>query len=435
MIKAQLKILVIYFKWKTSRDRNTINEHLYSFRRYVKGVKFHYFNGANGIPQYLTKVRYDAVIIHYTFLAMRMSENFYSRWVKTLSNLKLISGYKTAIPQDEYDGSDTLCKFFKEYDIRTVFSCFSAEDYQKVYPVSKVELEHIISVFAGYIDEEAVENVKKLAVDYTKRPIDLGYRARRLPYWLGRHGQIKHEIGQVFKNRTMGSDLVVDIATGEKEAFLGSDWYRFLGMCKAVLGCEGGASLLDSNGEIVSKVDRYCAEHPEANFDEVERNCFQGKDYNIGLFTISPRHFECAATKTCQVLMEGEYSGILFPGIHYIEVKKDYSNVDHVIEILHDTEYCKKIAEKAYQDIVQSGKYSYRVFANDIIRHIKTKVKDINEYADNDERYFIWLGKYLYLREKIEPALVKIFYLWLAVKLFKFDIFKKALLKIKKKPS
>jgi len=427
-----VKVLVIYFRWKKSGDRNTINEHLYSFKRYVKNVQFHYFNAANGIPWYLTIVKYDGVILHYTFLATRWSRDFYRKWRKTIQNLKRISGYKIAIPQDEYAESEALCELFKDYDVRTVFTCFSPEDYEKVYPKEKVNLEHIETVFPGYIDEEAAEEVMKFCADDKKRSIDLGYRARKLPYWLGRQGQIKHEIGQVFKERTMESELVVDICTGEKSVFFGNDWYKFLANCKTVIGCEGGASLLDSTGEIRSKVEHYTREHPDATFEEVERTCFSEKDNNIKLFTLSPRHFECAITQTCQVLMEGEYSGIFSPGVHYIEVNKDYSNIDSVIEKMHDSEYCYKIAENAFQDIVQSGKHTYRVFANNIIAHIKNKVKK-DTISDNDGQYFYWLGKYLALREKLEPILVKIFYVWLAFKFLKFGVFKKALNKFKEK--
>ncbi|MBT8506740.1 hypothetical protein B1F79_04690 [Coxiella-like endosymbiont of Rhipicephalus sanguineus] len=49
-------------------------------------------------------------------------------------------------------------------------------------------------------------------------------------------------------------------------------------------------------------------------------------DYN----QISPRHFEAVATKTLQILYEGEYSNILKPWVHYVPLKKDYSNFDEV---------------------------------------------------------------------------------------------------------
>jgi hypothetical protein len=413
-----MKILVLYFKWRHKKGRNTVDEHLYSFRKYVRGVKFHYFNAANGIPWYLSLCDYDAVILHYTFLAIRWRKDLYTEWMKTVKNLKKISAYFLAIPQDEYAESSALCDFFKEYGVRTVFTCFSPEDYEKVYPREKVDLDQVFTVFPGYMDEDAA---KRLHIAYGKskhRPIDLGYRARKVPYWLGRHGQYKHEIGEVFAERASGSGLKLDISTGEENVFLGKEWYKFISRCRAFLGCEGGASLFDPTGAVRYSVERYLEDHPGASFQEVEKNCFPGKDYNINLFTLSPRHFECAITKTCQVLLEGKYGGIFLPGVHYIEVKKDYSNIDDVIEQIADVRHCKQIAENAYRDIVQSGRYTYRVFAEQVISHIAEKVeKEIRQRAVN-QRFYLVVGRYLSFREYLEPALVKMFYAWFGIKFY-----------------
>jgi hypothetical protein len=428
-----VRILVLYFKWKKYRDRNTIDEHLFCFRRYVKDVQYHYFNAANGIPWYLTMVNYDAVILHYTFLAIRWREDLYKEWLKTVKSLKKISGYIVAIPQDEYAEAAALYEFFREYGIRTVFTCFSSNDYDTVYPNERVKLDKKITVFPGYIDEEAAKRLSSRYGENNDRPIDLGYRARKLPYWLGRHGQFKYEIGNVFAKRMKNSGLKVDISTDEKDVFPGSSWYDFLGRCRAVLGCEGGASLFDPTGKIRMKVEAYIKNHPDASFKEVEEYCFPSQDYNIRLFTLSPRHFECAITKTCQILLEGDYGGIFSPGIHYIELKKDYSNIDQVIEHLRDAEYCKQIAENAYRDIIESKRYTYRVFANQVIDHISNKVGKVGFGARKKEQekpYFDLLKKYLFLREFVEPILVKVFYVWFGFRLFKTRIIKRTLGKL-----
>ena len=92
------------------------------------------------------------------------------------------------------------------------------------------------------------------------------------------------------------------------------------------------------------------------------------------LFAISPRHFECAMTKTCQVLVEGDYQGVLEPGRHYIELKRDYSNLDEVIEKIQDRELCEQIAERAYEEVVASGKYTYRLLAEQVAAHLPNQL-------------------------------------------------------------
>jgi hypothetical protein len=428
-----MKILVVYMKLGNFKDRNTIDESLFSFRRYVKNANFYYFNAANGIPRYLTRIAFDGVIFHYTFLAARWSKNFYKRWSKTLKNLKELKGYKVAIPQDEYAETETLWELLLESGVKTVFTMASDDEHHKLYPPERVPLEHLFTVFPGYVDEFAVEKVKAYCKSDQNRTIDLGYRARKLPYWLGRHGQLKHEIGEIFQERSKGTGLRTDISTDGRDVFLGDGWYRFLCSCRAVLGCEGGVSLFDPTGKVRVDVEQYVKENPQASFEEAEKNCFAGMDHNIRLFSLSPRFFECAITKTCQVLLEGKYAGVLLPGIHYIELKKDYSNVDEVIEVLRDQKYCSGIAEKTYNDIVKSGKYTYRVFANQVVNHI-AEASNITQTGEGKKcRRLLMLKNYLIIRELLEPLLVKFFYGWLGIKLYKGEIIETLFRKIKEK--
>jgi hypothetical protein len=236
---------------------------------------------------------------------------------------------------------------------------------------------------------------------------------------------LKREIGEVFLERTQRTGLKVDISMDDEAVLRGHEWYRFLSQCRAVLGCESGASLLDPSGQIRRKVEEYVQDKPKVTFDEVERECFPGQDYNIRLFTLSPRHFECAITRTCQVLLEGDYAGILSPGVHYIEVKSDYSNIDEVIELLHDADYCGQIADNAYRDIVLSGKYTYRAFANHVVDLIAERVEGSEEKTSMGDSHCLLLSRYLSFREYAEPILVKLFYVWLGIKLYRTKLFKK----------
>ena len=49
---------------------------------------------------------------------------------------------------------------------------------------------------------------------------------------------------------------------------------------------------------------------------------------------ISPRCFEAAALRTLMVMYEGEYAGILEAGRHYVELKRDHSNIDEVVSAI-----------------------------------------------------------------------------------------------------
>lgn len=138
-------------------------------------------------------------------------------------------------------------------------------------------------------------------------------------------------------------------------------------------------------GCIAKNVDAYCRKNPEASFEEVEARFFPGQDNYIHLFALSPRHFECAMTETCQVLVEGDYSGVFEPGVDYIEIKKDFSNIPEVIEKIKDVDYCEQIAKNCYRHVVESGKYTYEGFVNTIINIIKkeTTIQEVNVVSNS----------------------------------------------------
>jgi hypothetical protein len=134
-----------------------------------------------------------------------------------------------------------------------------------------------------------------------------------------------------------------------------------------VIGCESGTSIVDPTGKIKEAVDQYVERYPTASFEEIEAQCFPGADGMHVLNAISPRHLEVCATRSCQILVEGDYDSILLPNIHYIPVKKDLSNLSSILASLGNEARRLRIVENAYRDIVASGKYTYRTMVHQII--------------------------------------------------------------------
>jgi len=61
--------------------------------------------------------------------------------------------------------------------------------------------------------------------------------------------------------------------------------------------------------------------------------------------------------------VEGRYSGILEPEVHYIPLKRDLSNIREALERLRDEPRLAEMAERAYQDVYLSGRFTYGRFA------------------------------------------------------------------------
>ena len=230
-----MKILVLYFQIGRKKDRIHVHEHLFSFRNYIEGNDYYYFNACNGIPRYLTIPDFEGVIVHYSFLIRRYNKKYFEDWKKKIRNLRMIKGYKIGISQDEYAESDELCDILKEFGIRSVFTCIPECDYEKVFPPNKITLDRIETVLAGYIDERTADRLKRKIK--TRRSIDVGYRALKHPYWLGWHSQLKYMVGEIFKERLSQDNLRSDISLNIKDVFHGNQWYRFLLKCRVVLGC------------------------------------------------------------------------------------------------------------------------------------------------------------------------------------------------------
>ena len=181
---------------------------------------------------------------------------------------------------------------------------------------------------------------------------------------------------------------------------------------------ESGASLLDPDGSIYHSVNAYLDQNPGASFDDAEQNCFKGLDGNLHLYALGPRHLEACAARSCQILVEGHYSGLLKPGEHYIPLKKDFSNIDEVLRIVKEDKLRDGIVEKAYRDIVASGKWTYREFVKFVLGKSfpqNTMLTDVtpNEwriYNNNKHReIWIWrciplLSRFINFVEKVFPA-------------------------------
>jgi hypothetical protein len=164
--------------------------------------------------------------------------------------------------------------------------------------------------------------------------------------------------------------LKMDVSTDERDVLAGDDWYRFLLRCRTTLGVEGGASVLDRDGSICARTRAYVREHPGASFEQVRDACFPGRDGLLSLFAIGPRHLEACATRTCQLLVEGAYQGVLRAGEDYLPIRRDFSNLRDVLRAVDDDGLVRRVANSAWQRVVGSGRYTYGGFVRSVERSI-----------------------------------------------------------------
>lgn len=349
--------------------RASQRDHLWSFREYAKGCRCYYVNVAfMPAPKWLALIAFDLIVFDWLFLAQRPSREWFKSQIELLSFLRDCAAVKVALPQDEFASMDLLCDLIRELRVGYVFSVAPESEWRKLYRTVDLSRVRFLRALTGYLDEALVERVAELARQSPGRKVDIGYRTVSTAVW-GRFNLLKRDLADRFEEIAPDYSLVTDIKVGAEHFFQGDEWLRFLLNCKYTLGAEGGSGLLDWDGSLSAKIGEYLQQYPDASFDELERSCLPpGADGEINVVAISPRHLEACLTRTCQILVEGDYNGILQPGVHYIELKRDFSNLAQVLEAVRRDDCRAPIIERAYQDVVASNRFTYRSYVEFIIR-------------------------------------------------------------------
>lgn len=104
-------------------------------------------------------------------------------------------------------------------------------------------------------------------------------------------------------------------------------------------------------------VNAQLGERPGASLEETHCQFFRDCPDPVPIRIISGHNVEAAGTKTVQILFEGHYNGYFAPDVHYIPLKKDFSNIDDVMGKFRDAEYCRRVVENAYEVAVSELTY------------------------------------------------------------------------------
>jgi hypothetical protein len=185
---------------------------------------------------------------------------------------------------------------------------------------------------------------------WDERSIDLGYRAYESPLYLG-HDERRQIADRV---REAAAGLRLDISLEPDQRFGVEEWAAFLNRCRGQLGTEAGGDYFELDDHTRVAVNAYLAGHPDASLADVRRRFFDDYGPAVPGRALSGRVVEAAGTKTVQLLLEGEYGGYFRPGEHYIEIRKDFSNLDDALEQFRDRALCERLRDAAY-DLAMSS--------------------------------------------------------------------------------
>lgn len=342
--------------------RVSVADHIYSIARYSRN-EVYYLNVIGGsVPRYLSSVKFDVIIYHTSLLSRRWDKAAFAKFTRLSSELAGMAAFRIALPQDEFINTETLEQWLLDAKVDAVCSVLKSSEWVKVYPRLVAQGAKFFQVLTGYLSDDFIALAKDAVRRTPTRSIDVGYRAWGAAAWLGRHGRLKVDIARRAQACAQRSNVVTDISIRNADSISGFSWLLFLARCRYVLGVEGGASIHDKDGSVRAATEAFVNLHSDATFEQIEAACFPGRDGELDCRALSPRHLEACATQTAQILVEGEYNGLLKPDLHYFSLKPDFSNLQDVFLRLGDEPRRLEVVERAYRDIVQSGSGSYKTF-------------------------------------------------------------------------
>ncbi|MEW5735387.1 MAG: hypothetical protein AB1921_11060 [Thermodesulfobacteriota bacterium] len=409
----KLNGILLLYHHQIAKNASTIMEHVNAFAQHSKFPVWR-VNTELGFPPFLDKLSFSVILLHYSLFGVPFCIG--PRFMRYLENHR--DTYRIVFLQDEYRYWPERKEFLNHMNIDCVYTLVEPDyfdiTYRRVTSVPK-----LVYQLPGYVSLHIEDMARRYTKPDSQRTVDIGYRGRRLPYYLGRGSQEKHIIGVEFKKRAEALGLTTDIETEENKRIYGTSWPEFLANCKAVLGVEAGVSIFDIDDEVRPQYAKIVTGHPDVSFpdcsfEEVSRTILAPYEDNVYYRTISPRHFEAAALRTTQILFEGKYSGILQPMRHYIPLKKDFSNFDEVIKMFSDASLRKQITDNAYNDLIASRKYTYEKMVEEFDRDLasvgiepgedRKKVERVDRALYNDRYRQIFTKVWSVSRHKEFPG-------------------------------
>jgi hypothetical protein len=300
--------------------------------------------------------RFDVIVFHYSIVIAKgfhLSERLRAK-------CSTARGLKVLFIQDEYRWIDATAEAIGELGISVLFTVVNREVVERIYHHPWLKGVRKELTLTGFVDETL------LGIEvpsYENRDVDVAYRARKVPYWLGSFAMEKWSIGRRFERDASRFQLACDISSDESGRLYGANWIRFLSGAKAVLGTESGASVCDFSGELRARVEAAVDRDKEIEFEAIRQEILGESDGPIVIHVVSPRMFEAAALRTLMINYPGEYSGCLTPWRHYVPLEKDHSNIAEVVAVIRDPGRAKQIIDAAYREVACDSKNSFRAMA------------------------------------------------------------------------
>lgn len=356
-------------------ETKTVQEHVAAFTKYSSSRIFNIpcsiydWQALSADPGEVDFSSFDCVVLHYSIrlsIVGHLQEKFFNK-------MRNFDGIKILFIQDEYENTERARSYIETLGFDIVYTCVPEDYIEKVYPCYRFPGTEFINNLTGYVPESP--GIEDFGIPLGQREIRIGYRGRRLPPIYGQLGYDKYVIGEQVKKLAQEKAVSIDIEVDDQFRIYGDQWYRFLGSCRATLGTESGSNVFDFDGGISDQLKKMSERlSPDCYYNQA-LELVSSVEGEIVMNQVSPKIFEAIKLRTALVLFEGEYSGVVRPWEHYIPLKKDFSNIYEVLDLLENQEFLESMTAKAHEDVIGTGRYSYKTFVEDFDRVISRYIR------------------------------------------------------------
>lgn len=291
---------------------------------------------------------YDVVVLGYScFYGLRSL-------LLRLMIRKLARGTVVGFMQNEFRSFQDKVRYFDQMKIDVLVSQFADPVAQEFY-CGRTRAKKIVSIPHGMFTGNIVA-----AKPHSVRTIDVGSRGYDYAFYLGNEGRAIAIPALLDAIREDGR-FTIDWDTDPGKRLQRHEWMDFLANCRTTLAAEAGSFFLQWAETRRYQVNAFVEANPDATFAVAYDRFLKDDDAHLNGAIISARHFDAVQARTCQVLVEGRYNGVLQPSEHFITLKKDGSNIAAVIEQISDRPHCESIAARAYDHVASEHTLGHRV--------------------------------------------------------------------------
>ena len=330
----------------------TFWDYVNSFKRYSRNEVI-YTNITN------INLNADIIVLHNSIMHILVNnQKLKELYIKHLVKYE---GKKVAIIQDEYYDVNLIKSFLEKINIDLVLTCIPDKNKRDVY--NNIPNARIERVLTGYVPEKM-----SLIQPIKNREIFIFYRGKNLPYYYGKLGQWKQNIGKkMFKYCETNKIDNINIAWREQDKIFGKNWLKTMQNSKVTLATPSGLNVFHYDNSKIYACLKKERTMPNYTYEMAEKE-FNLQDGPIKMGQISPKMFEAAMCGTVLVMYPGTYNGIFKKDVHYIELQPDFSNIEEVMKKIKNDEFLQEMSDRTYKDIVESNKYSYETFISKVDR-------------------------------------------------------------------